>query len=83
MNHYLFIKDDNDSFYEVEANNIKEAVSELMGEDIDEDTELFRKCLPSFDNDDESIVTLYNKCVIPRDRILRVMVTETIYDDRY
>lgn len=83
MNHYLFIKEDNDSFYEVEAKNIKEAAAELMGNDIDEDTAMFRKCLPAFEDDDNGVVDLYNRFVLSSERISRVMIVDTIYDDRY
>lgn len=85
MNHYLFIKEDNDSFYELDADNIKEAIYRLIGEVDGEKTKtMFKKCLSGFNEDDTSVVDLYNKFINYSDeRISRVMVTETIYDDRY
>lgn len=83
MNHYLFIKEDNNSFYEVEAQNIKEATKALITDDNedDEDIDLLNKCLCAFGENDTNVVELYNKFV--SDRISRVMVVDTIYDDRY
>lgn len=83
MNHYLFIKEDNDSFYEVHATNIKEATKALITDDnvYDDDSELLNKCLCAFNENDTNVVGLYNK--FASDCISGVMVVDTIYDGRF